>query len=37
MVLKGLISTVTTLEDAGGLERTDFQHFAFWEDEVVLK
>ena len=37
MVLKELILTVFTWGGCGGLERTHFYQFLFWEGVVVLK
>ena len=36
-VLKELILTVSNLRVCGGLQRTDFYSFYFWEGVVVLK
>ena len=36
-VLKVLELTVSTLGGCGGLERTDFNSFYFWEGLAVLK
>ena len=37
VVLKELILNSLLLEGVGGLERTDFEQFLFWEGVVVLK
>ena len=37
MVLKELNLTISTLEECGGLERTDFNIFYFGKVVVVLK
>ena len=37
MILKEVILTVCTLGECGGLERSDFEQFLFWEGVVILK